>query len=73
MATATVAEQNRRALVIPTRLESQAVLRSLPGAYPEPEWDVPTWHVGDLLLVEPGIGPELTAVSACPLPHHRVE
>ncbi len=50
-----------RVLVIPTRLESQAVLRALPGAAPEPGWDVPAWRTGDLLIVEPGIGPELTA------------
>lgn len=49
-----------RLLIIPTRWESRAVLRSLPGAAREPGWDVPAWRVGDLLLVEPGIGPELT-------------
>jgi hypothetical protein len=52
----------RRVLVVPTRWESRAVLRSLPGANPETEWDVPAWRVGDLLLVEPGVGPELVAV-----------
>ena len=55
-----------RLLVIPTRLESQAVLKALPGAAPERGWDVPVWRAGDLLLVEPGIGPELTATL---LPH----
>jgi len=48
----------RRVLITPTRWESRAVLKSLPGALPEPGWDVPAWRVGDLLLVEPGMGPE---------------
>ncbi len=55
-----------RVLIIPTHWESQAVLKLLPGAVLKPGWDVPTWHVGDLLLVEPGVGPELTAAL---LPH----
>ena len=55
-----------RILILPTRWESRAALRSLPGALPEPEWDVPTWRVGNLLIVEPGIGPELMAAL---LPH----
>ena len=48
-------------IVIPTRMESQAVLEALPGVVPEPGWEVPAWRRGDLLLVEPGLGPELTA------------
>jgi len=48
-------------LIIPTRWESRAVLKALPGALLEPRWDIPAWRVGDLLLVESGVGPELTA------------
>lgn len=54
------------ALIIPTRWETKAALRSLPAAVPDPEWDVPAWRVGDLLMVEPGMGPDLTAAV---LPH----
>ncbi len=50
-----------RVLLVPTRWESQPVLGRLPGAMPEPGWDVPAWRTGDLLIVEPGIGPEPTA------------
>ncbi|MDY7080297.1 MAG: hypothetical protein SXV54_25725 [Chloroflexota bacterium] len=50
-----------RVLILPTRWESRAVLKSLSGAAPDPEWDVPTWRIGNLLIVEPGVGPELTA------------
>lgn len=38
------------------------MLRALPDAVPEPGWSIPAWRVGDLLLVEPGLGPELTTV-----------
>ncbi|MDY6875294.1 MAG: hypothetical protein SWK90_03700 [Chloroflexota bacterium] len=48
-------------IIIPTHMESQAVLQALPNAVPEMGWNVPAWRAGDLLLVEPGIGPELTA------------
>lgn len=48
-------------LIVPTRWETKATLRSLPGAAPDPTWDVPAWHVGDLLIVEPGMGPDLAA------------
>jgi len=57
---------NNIIVVIPTHMESQTVLKALPGAVPEPEWDVPAWRVGDLLLVEPGVGPELAEAL---LPH----
>ena len=50
-----------RVLITPTVHESQAVLDALPGVLPAPEWEVPAWRVGDLLIVEPGIGPERTA------------
>jgi len=50
-----------RLLIIPTRWETGSVLRSLPDAVPEPAWDVPAWRVGDLLIVEPGMGPDLAA------------
>jgi len=50
-----------RVFLIPTHWESQAVLRSLRAAVLEPGWDVCAWRVGDLLLIESGIGPELTA------------
>ena len=50
-----------RVLVIPTRWESQAVLKALSGAAPEPGWDIPAWRMGHLLLVEPGVGLELAA------------
>jgi len=53
--------EKMRILVIPTHWESRAVLKSLPGAVHEPGWDVPAWRIGDLLLVEPGVGSELTA------------
>lgn len=55
-----------RLVIIPTRWESQAVLQSLPGAQPQPTWDVPAWRTGDITLVEPGIGPRLTEAL---LPH----
>lgn len=48
-------------LIVPTRWETKAALRSLPGAVPDPAWDVPAWRVGDLLMIEPGMGPDLTA------------
>lgn len=50
-----------RLLIVPTRWETGAVLRSLPDAVPEPAWDVSAWRVGDLLIVEPGMGPDLVA------------
>jgi len=53
-------------LIVPTRWETKAVLRSLPGARPDPAWDIPAWRAGDLLMVEPGMGPDLTAAI---LPH----
>jgi len=44
-------------------MESQAVLQALPVAVPETGWNIPAWRVGDLLIVEPGMGPELMAAS----------
>lgn len=54
------------ALIVPTRWETRAALRSLTDAVPYLAWDVPAWRVGDLLMVEPGMGPDLTAAV---LPH----
>jgi len=51
-----------RVLIVPTGWETEAVLGALADAAPEPAWDVPAWRVGDLLIVEPGMGPDLTAV-----------
>ena len=48
-------------MIVPTRWETEAVLRSLPGAVPDPAWEVPAWRAGDLLMVEPGMGPDLAA------------
>jgi len=48
-------------LIVPTRWETTAVLRSLPRALPDPAWDVPAWRAGELLVVEPGMGPDLAA------------
>jgi nucleoside phosphorylase len=48
-------------LIVPTRWETEVVLGALPGAVPEPGWDVPAWRTGDLLMVEPGMGPGLAA------------
>jgi hypothetical protein len=48
-------------LIVPTRWETRAALRSLPGAVPEPGWNVPVWNIGDLLMVETGMGPGLAA------------
>lgn len=53
-------------LIVPTRWETKAVLSSLTAAVPDLAWDVPAWRVGDLLMVEPGMGPDLTAAF---LPH----
>ncbi|GAB4546044.1 MAG: hypothetical protein Kow0063_40290 [Anaerolineae bacterium] len=50
-----------RVLVIPTRWESEVVLRGLPGARPDPAWDIPAWHTDNLLMIEPGMGPDLTS------------
>lgn len=50
-----------RVLIVPTRWETEAVFRSLPGAVPDPGWEVPAWRAGDLLVVEPGMGPDLAA------------
>lgn len=49
-----------RIIFVPTRWESQAALRSLPDALPQPKWDVPAWRAGDLLVLEPGMGPRLS-------------
>ena len=46
-----------RALVVPTRIERQALLRALPSLLPLPEWAVPAWRAGELLVLECGIGP----------------
>jgi hypothetical protein len=27
----------------------------------DPTWDVPAWRIGDLLVIEPGMGPGLTS------------
>jgi nucleoside phosphorylase len=54
-------ESNVIALVVPTRPERQSVLKALPSAQPEVEWDVPAWRVGGMLIVEAGIGPEKAA------------
>jgi len=32
------------------------VLQALPVAVPETGWNIPAWRVGDLLIVEPGMG-----------------
>ncbi len=53
-------------LIVPTRWETKAALRSLTDAVPDPAWDVPAWRMGDLLMVEPGMGPDLTVAV---LPH----
>jgi nucleoside phosphorylase len=50
-----------RVLIVPTRWETEAVLGVLSDAVPDPAWDVPAWHVGHLLVVEPGMGPGLAA------------
>ena len=47
-------------VVTPIHWESQAVLKSLADVLPEPGWDVPAWRTGDLLIVEPGMGPDVT-------------
>jgi len=36
-------------------------LNALPGAVPDPAWNLPAWRFGDLLMIEPGMGPDLTA------------
>jgi nucleoside phosphorylase len=41
------------------------VLGALSDAVPEPAWDIPAWRAGHLLVVEPGMGPEL-AVALLP-------
>jgi hypothetical protein len=51
-----------RLLIVPTRWESEVVLGALSDAVPDPAWDVPAWRADDLLIVEPGMGPDLTAV-----------
>jgi nucleoside phosphorylase len=48
-------------LIVPTRWESEAVLSALSNPVPDPAWDVPAWRVSDLLVVEPGMGPDLAA------------
>jgi hypothetical protein len=50
-----------RVLIVPTRWESEVVLGALSDAVPDPAWDVPAWRVDDLLVVEPGMGPDLAA------------
>ena len=55
-----------RALVVPTRIERQALLRALPSLVPLPEWAVSAWRAGDLLVLECGIGP---ARAEALLPH----
>jgi nucleoside phosphorylase len=56
-------------LIVPTRWETEAVLSALSAAVPEPAWDVPAWRAGDVLMLEPGMGPELAAAL---LPHLEV-
>jgi nucleoside phosphorylase len=60
-------EQDRSiVLIVPTRWETEAVLRVLPGARHEPGWKVPAWRAGRLLIVEPGMGPgTMAAVLPC--------
>jgi nucleoside phosphorylase len=48
-------------LIVPTRWESGVVLSRLADAVPDPAWDVPAWRAGDLLVIEPGMGPDLAA------------
>jgi nucleoside phosphorylase len=50
-----------RVLIVPTHWETEAVLGALSDAVPEPGWDVPAWRAGDILMVEPGMGPDLAA------------
>ncbi|MBN1640381.1 MAG: hypothetical protein JXA09_04025 [Anaerolineae bacterium] len=50
-----------RALVVPTRREREAVLRALPGAVPVAAPHGRAWRAGNLLIVEPGMGPQCAA------------
>jgi hypothetical protein len=50
-----------RILIIPTRWESEVVLRAFPEAVPDPAWSLPAWRIGDVLMIEPGMGPDLMA------------
>jgi hypothetical protein len=56
----------KQVLVIPTRIERQALLRAMPSLVPLSEWPVPAWRSGELLVLECGMGP---ARAAALLPH----
>jgi hypothetical protein len=55
-----------RALVVPTRIERKALFRALPSPLPLPEWAVPAWRAGELLVLKCGVGP---ARAEALLPH----
>lgn len=52
-----------RAVIVPTRWERRAILRSLPGARPAGQWDLPAWQVDGMLVFEIGMGPIAAAAT----------
>jgi nucleoside phosphorylase len=51
----------KRVLVIPTRIERQALLQAVPALMPLSDWAVPAWRTGELLVLECGMGPDRAA------------